>query len=488
MKLDKFNTSSGYYNDICYTTTSDDGTDISLKDRKTEYIEGDNIICQDDCEFSAYNSNYKKAKCECYAKESNLSFADMNINKFKIFDNMKNIKNLMNFNILVCYKNLLSINSIIYNIGSLIIICIIFFHIINVFLFYINHLKKIKKNIKDITLGISNNNLIKELDNTKSKLNFSKKKRRKKRYNKINKTNILENLKSNIKSDNQKISKSNYNIFLNNNYIFNNIKKTTNIITDNNKEINKNFLELNNNNKDKQIEKLKNIMKYNTDEMNDLSYDLALNYDKRSYCQFYISLLRVKHNLIYSFYNYDDYNSRIIKIDLFFIGLIMDYAVNALFFNDETMHKIYIDKGLFDWETQIPITIYSFLISTILNIPLSLLGLSNDSIIAFKHLKNIGIKKKRKKLIFCLKLKFIFYFLISFIFLLFFWYYISIFGVVYKNTQYHLLKDTLLSFALSLFYPFITCLLTGLFRITSLSNPKKKRECLYNFSKILQLI
>ena len=278
----------------------------------------------------------------------------------------------MNFNILVCYKNLLSINSIIYNIGSLIIICIIFFHIINVFLFYINQLKKIKKNIKYISLGISNNNLIKELDNTKNKLNFSKKKRRKKRYNKINKTNILENLKSNIKSDNQKISKSNNNIFLNNNYIFNNIKKTTNIIIDNNKEINKNFLELNNNNKDKQIEKLKNIMKYNTDEMNDLSYDLALNYDKRSYCQFYISLLRVKHNLIYSFYNYDDYNSRIIKIDLFFIGLIMDYAVNALFFNDETMHKIYIDKGLFDWETQIPITIYSFLISTILSIPLSL--------------------------------------------------------------------------------------------------------------------
>ena len=63
----------------------------------------------------------------------------------------------------------------------------------------------------------------------------------------------------------------------------------------------------------------------------------------------------------------------------------MDYAVNALCFNDETMHKIYIDKGLFDLETQIPITIYSFLISAILNFPLTLLGLSNDSIIAFKQ-------------------------------------------------------------------------------------------------------
>ena len=40
----------------------------------------------------------------------------------------------------------------------------------------------------------------------------------------------------------------------------------------------------------------------------------------------------------------------------------MDYVVNALFFNDDTMHKIYEDKGIFDWETQIPLTIYSFLI------------------------------------------------------------------------------------------------------------------------------
>ena len=42
--IDKYNTSSGYFNDICYTSTSNDGTDISLNDRKNEYIDGDNII------------------------------------------------------------------------------------------------------------------------------------------------------------------------------------------------------------------------------------------------------------------------------------------------------------------------------------------------------------------------------------------------------------------------------------------------------------
>ena len=62
------------------------------------------------------------------------------------------------------------------------------------------------------------------------------------------------------------------------------------------------------------------------------------------------------------------------------------------------------------------------------------------------------------------------------------------FGAIYKNTQLHLLKDTLISFGLSLVYPFATYLLPGLFRIPSLSNEKNKRECSYNFSKIVQLI
>ena len=62
------------------------------------------------------------------------------------------------------------------------------------------------------------------------------------------------------------------------------------------------------------------------------------------------------------------------------------------------------------------------------------------------------------------------------------------FGVIYKNTQYHLLKDTLISFGISFIHPFVLYLLPGIFRIPSLSNPKKKRVCLYNFSKIFQLL
>ena len=160
-----------------------------------------------------------------------------------------------------------------------------------------------------------------------------------------------------------------------------------------------------------------------------------------------------------------------------------------MLYYDETMHKIYVNKGLFSLETQIPISLNSFCISMILNYPLTLLGLSSDSIIAFKqNLNSRDIIQRGKKLNFCLRLKSILYYFISSIFLLFFWYYISIFGVIYKNTQFHLLKNTLLSFGLSLLYPFVIYLLSGFFRILSLSNPTKERECLYNFSKILQII
>ena len=50
------------------------------------------------------------------------------------------------------------------------------------------------------------------------------------------------------------------------------------------------------------------------------------------------------------------------------------------------------------------------------------------------------------------------------------------FGVIYKNTQIHLLKDTLMSFGFSLNIPFIFYLLLGILRIPSLSNTNNRRE------------
>ena len=140
-------------------------------------------------------------------------------------------------------------------------------------------------------------------------------------------------------------------------------------------------------------------------------------------------------------------------------------------------------------EYQLPKIIYSSLISMLLNSLLKILALSNSSIIGFKqNKKRKRINKRGRELKANLNIKFALYFIISFIFLAFFWYYLSMFGAIYKNTQYYLLKDTLISFALSQLYPLGINLIPGIFRIPSLSNSNNKRECLYKFSKILQII
>ena len=63
--IDEFNIQSSYYKDICYSTTSDEGTDILLDDRKQEFIKKHKTVRQDECEFNAYNYYLKKIECKC---------------------------------------------------------------------------------------------------------------------------------------------------------------------------------------------------------------------------------------------------------------------------------------------------------------------------------------------------------------------------------------------------------------------------------------
>ena len=71
--------------------------------------------------------------------------------------------------------------------------------------------------------------------------------------------------------------------------------------------------------------------------------------------------------------------------------------------------------------------------------------------------------------------------------MVYYWYFISCFCAVYKNTQIILIGNTLISFLESLSYPFAIELIPGLFRIQALKPGQKNRKCLYKFSKFLSL-
>ena len=168
-----------------------------------------------------------------------------------------------------------------------------------------------------------------------------------------------------------------------------------------------------------------------------MNYKVAILIDKRNYFQYYLSLLKRKHILIFTFYTSNDYNSREIKICLFIFSFALYSTVNALFFNDSTMHKIYEDYGAFNFIYQLPQIVYSTLISSIINIVASFLSLSEKTILKLKTKSSTN--ETKQGIINKLIIKFILFFVLIYILLILFWYYLVCFCAVYTNTQIHLL-------------------------------------------------
>ena len=242
-----------------------------------------------------------------------------------------------------------------------------------------------------------------------------------------------------------------------------------------------------NDNKENEItEKYKDLK---DEELTDLDYEEAIVADKRTYWQLYFSLLKKDQLILFTFFRNDDYNLPQIKIILFIVSFAFFFTVNGFFFYDETMNKIYEDNGVFNFIFQIPQILYSSIITTIISIILQKLSISEEEILEMKKEKDLEkSKEKANKILKNLKLKLILFLVFSFILMLLFSYFISCFCAVYVNTQSILIEDTLISFGLSLIYPFGFKLLPRLFRIPALRSKNKNEKCLYKISKLVNLI
>ena len=76
----------------------------------------------------------------------------------------------------------------------------------------------------------------------------------------------------------------------------------------------------------------KNIYVFENDfEIDMISFETALKCDKRTCCEYYSSLIRNKQLILYSFCDYNSYNSSIVKKIIFFLSFIYHYGINAFF-------------------------------------------------------------------------------------------------------------------------------------------------------------
>ena len=184
-----------------------------------------------------------------------------------------------------------------------------------------------------------------------------------------------------------------------------------------------------------------------------------------------------------------NYNLLSIKISLFLISFSLYFTINGFFFTDETMHNVYKNNGIFDFIFQIQQMLYSTMVCAVINKILKQLSLSEVNILEIKQQTTFKkVLMKSKTIEKYIKTKFIIYFILSTLFLAFFWYFISCFCIIYNNTQIILIEDTLISFGLSMIYPFFLNLIPGFFRIPALRNKNQNKKCMYKFSQIVSMI
>ena len=541
-----FDKDDPFYQDICAKYTTINGTDILLSDRKKDiYNVNQNqneSICQNKCDIKSYNSKNKKAQCNCLvdinsvAEVSSIDNIENLFNAKFIEEKFFNTLSMSNFRILKCYKLVFIFTDLKNNIGQILMSIAILIFIILLIIYFTKDSYKIRKYI-DFILELKRNNgsiQKKKTFSIKNKLKLSNKK---KKFSKSSKSNLFGNIsdkkykkklsqrkghaptkkKNNNNSKNKKDAKNNSIRPINNNILLNvqvikpKIKKKKNSIFSpdiiaNKKKINrhksmksincgsytKKYL-----NMDYSPKLFKSKEKFdrreyrvlNDYEINNLEYEIALEIDKRKYIQYYWSLLKQKQLILFTFFPQNDYNLLSIKILLFLISFSLFFTINGLFFDDKTMHNNYKNNGSYDFINKIPQLIYSTIITAFINILLKRLSLSQYRILEIKEEKDyFRIMEKSKKIESNLKINITIFFFISFIFMIFFWYFISCFCAIFPNTQIILIKDTTYTFILSSFYPFLINLIPGIFRISSLRSKKADKECLYKFGNIIALI
>ena len=426
-------------------------------------------LCENNCTFNGYDKVTKKALCECGIKTKQLVISEL-INKTDILSyNFEKKGESYNMITMKCYYTLFTKDGLLKNIGSYILLFTIFFFLISIILFYKCGYPLIEEEIIEIIClkkeEKTNNQEIYIKQTNDININ-NKKKKKIKKNKKISKKKKIKKSYIESKENSQSFSKLNFKT--------NKISAQKGIINERKENLN--------------ITKISNEkIKFTDFELNSFLYQDALTYDKRKFLVYYFSLIKAKHPIIFSFFPIKDYNSLLIKMDLFFLSFSIYYFINALFFDYPTIHKIYIDKGIYNIIYLIPHILYSFFVSQALIITIKYFSLSERNIYEIKSEKSIEKASDKiynvKK---CLVIKYLCFFSLSLIFLIFFWYYLSSFGAVYQNTQVYLIKNTLISFGFSLIYPFVINLFAAILRIYSLK--ESNRKCFFIISKIIQFL
>ena len=470
-----YNKSDNYYKEECKVFKSKNGTDISLYSRKKFFNTRFLSPCENNCQFEGYVTFYDTPsfKCECNIKEDLVSITELNYmaltNESSLLYQFDIEPKLTNFDVIKCYYLIASVDYITKNPGFYLLSLILLFLFIIIFIFIFKGYNSLSQRIDEAIkmkfhpeLDVSNKNLIV----LKIKIKHKNSSRIKKNKNKRSKStkNMNRDMKK-TKTINIRGNRGN-SVASNNNMMSNKNSDPKNQLTkvDSLGQLNE--------------ENNRNAYTFENDyELNNISFQQAIKIDNREFCDLYRSLIKNKQLIMFSFFDFNSYNSPIIKKTIFFLSFIYHYGFNAFFFTDEILDTIFEEEGKYNPLVLVPLAVYSAMITTVfIKLLVDFLVLTEKQVL---RIKNEETEEKandeKKRLMKITIIKLCIFFSINIILLIFFWFYLTCFNAVYPNTQIFLVINTAISFVISNIIPLIYNLIPAFIRNDILTNKNIKK-------------
>ena len=477
----KYNPKNEYFYDKCLSFSDENKTDLTLNDRIYEFNSNNNSLCESICTFKRYVFNNIECKCDIKLKFNSFLNEVSKLNLLYRFQIPKNESS--NLWVLKCFFNILSIDVIIYNYFSQILLGIIFLNILIMIIFYAKESEIFYKKIKIAIQLISENekqlkNNLNKNNNIKYENNFINKKSKLKIFPK--KKYRVDNSQSKNGSDIKALkgitSKNSFSL---------GIKENKGIISNLSKVKHSNMILKNEMIKSEYLE----IGEKTYNELNSLSYTEAIISDKRTLCEYYYSFLMTKELILFTFSSKNDFNSKSIKICFLLNIFALFLFINTSFIDDSVLHVLYMAKGKVSIFYFLPTIIYITIIASFIKNFLILFVFTESNFISLRENDDTYKKEYIRQMYSIVSIKCFLFFIFSIFIMICVWIYLACFFTIFKNTQILVLKNTFISFGISLLIPIVFGVFPAVLRIFSLSNRESQNRLgIYYISKILQVI
>ena len=212
--------------------------------------------------------------------------------------------------------------------------------------------------------------------------------------------------------------------------------------------------------------------------LDNYEYKEAIKYETRNFWRIFLICLLYKENLLNTFFFKSPLLLKTLRICLFIFHYSCDFALNALFYLNGNISDRYHYVGsslyFYSFINNIVISVCSTLVSYFLAILFRYLIYSKKEIRNVFRKEEYKMKKNKKyfvkessknkiiheieRIYKKLKIKIAIFLVMEFSLMIFFWYYVSTFCAVYKETQESWLIDSFTSLLFSILVKFIVCL------------------------------